>query len=175
MLALTVEAGRKDRLPHLLATISVGIKRNRFSFTDTRCRAVLVACLTGFAATEPLSNQKECQTRAKCFGNPKPHVDNNKPIFLIDLTVDNNSKPLIFLILAKGTQHNKHIRVCSSNRILYGWQFGLTKVLLAEGDAPFPFVRHRHISLRRSLLLRKIMMLAQRDRENSRKKTKVAN
>lgn len=29
-------------------------------------------------------------------------------------------------------------------------RFGLTKVLLAEGDAPFPFVRHRNISLRRN-------------------------
>lgn len=71
MLALKVEAGRKDRLPHLLATISVGIKRNRFSFTDTRRRVALVACLTGFAATEPLSNQKERQKRAKCFGELK--------------------------------------------------------------------------------------------------------
>lgn len=54
--------------------------------------------------------------------------------------------------------------------IIQGWYFGLTKVLLAEGDAPFPFVGHCSISLRRTLLLRKTMMLAQRDRENSRKK-----
>lgn len=46
MLAGKVEVGRKDRLPHLLATISVGIKRNRFSFTGTRWCAALVDCLT---------------------------------------------------------------------------------------------------------------------------------
>lgn len=44
-LALKVEVGRKDHLPHLLATISVGIKRNRFSFTETRRCAALAHCL----------------------------------------------------------------------------------------------------------------------------------
>ncbi len=43
---MKVEVGRKDRLPPLLATISVGIKRNRFSFTEARWRAVLADCLT---------------------------------------------------------------------------------------------------------------------------------
>lgn len=46
MLALKEEVGRKDRLPHLLATISVGIKRNRFSWTETSCCAPLVSCIT---------------------------------------------------------------------------------------------------------------------------------
>lgn len=57
-LALKVEVGRKDRLPHLLATISVGIKRNRFSFTETRWRAALADCLTVH-----LLQLSHCQTR----------------------------------------------------------------------------------------------------------------
>lgn len=56
---MKVEVGRKDRLPHLLATISAGIKRNRFSFTETRWCVALADCLTAFATVEPLSNQKE--------------------------------------------------------------------------------------------------------------------
>lgn len=60
MLALKEEVGRKDRLPHLLATISVGIKRNRFSWTETSCCAPLVSCIHfEFARTKPLSSQKE--------------------------------------------------------------------------------------------------------------------
>lgn len=56
----------------------------------------------------------------------------------------------------------------------HGLYFGLTKVLLAEGDAPFPLMRHRNISLRRTLL-RKIMMRAQRERENSKKNKNKLN
>lgn len=57
---MKVEVGRKDRLPLLLATISVGIKTNCFSFTETWW-----CCCCGrlphraFAAVEPLSDQKE--------------------------------------------------------------------------------------------------------------------
>lgn len=90
-------------------------------------------------------------------------------LFLVDLTVDNKSKPHIFLIFAKETQHQLQTDICKHNKKKKkGSRFGLTKVLLAEGDAPFPFVRHRNTSLRRTLLLRKIMMLAQKDRENSK-------
>lgn len=83
-------------------------------------------------------------------------------IFLIDLTVDNNSSNLIFTLSTKGTYHNKDTRICKCYK--KGLCFGLTKALLAEGDASFPFAGHCHISLRGTLLLRKVM-LAQKQRE----------
>lgn len=43
---MKVEVGRKDRLPHLLATIAVDIKIRRVSFTGKRCCASLADCLT---------------------------------------------------------------------------------------------------------------------------------
>lgn len=45
-LVLRVEVGRKDRLPRLLATTSVDIKRHRFSFAETRRCAALADCLS---------------------------------------------------------------------------------------------------------------------------------
>lgn len=44
---MKVEVGRKDRLPLLLATISVGSKRNRFSLTETGLCDALTQCLAG--------------------------------------------------------------------------------------------------------------------------------
>lgn len=58
-------------------------------------------------------------------------------MFLVGLIVDNESKRHIFLFFAKGTHTNIHI--CFSHITKRGWYFGLNKVLLAEGDATFPF------------------------------------
>lgn len=62
---MKAEAGRKDRLPLLLATISVGIKRDRFSSTETgRC----VDCLTAhLLQLSHYQTKKEARTRAKHF------------------------------------------------------------------------------------------------------------
>lgn len=63
MLALKAEAGRKDRLLHLLATISVGIeKRSQFDCDQAVSRfGWQPHCV--FATSEPLSNQKETVKR----------------------------------------------------------------------------------------------------------------
>lgn len=63
MLALKAEAGRKDRLLHLLATISVGIeKKSQFDWDQAVSRfGWQPHCV--FATSEPLSNQKETVKR----------------------------------------------------------------------------------------------------------------
>lgn len=89
-------------------------------------------------------------------------------IFLIDLTVDNKSNNRIFKFLTKEhTTTKTHAFPNVTKKVC----FGLTKALLAEGDASFPFAGHCHISLRRALLLRKVM-LAQRKRELQEEITK---
>lgn len=172
---MKVEVGRKDRLPHLLATIAVDIKIRRVSFTGKRCRASLADCLTVCLPSWTTINPKGTKDRKVLWSLKTTWV--YKLLFLVDLTVDNKSKPHFFLIFAKETQHQLQTDICKHNKKKKkGSRFGLTKVLLAEGDAPFPFVRHRNTSLRRTLLLRKIMMLAQKDRENSKQqKTKTGN
>lgn len=82
--------------------------------------------------------------------------------FLIDLTVDNNSNNLIFALSTK--EHTTAETHAFPNVTKKGLCFGLTKALLAEGDASFPFAGLCHKSLRRTHLLRKVM-LAQRQRE----------
>lgn len=83
-------------------------------------------------------------------------------VFLIDLTVDNHSKNHLFTLSTK--EHTTMKTHAFPNVTKKGLCFGLTKALLAEGDASFPFAGHCQISLRRTLLLRKVM-LAQRQRE----------
>lgn len=162
MLALKVEAGRKDRLLHLLATISVGIeKKSQFDWDQAVSRfGWQPHCV--FATSEPLSNQKE--TVKRVFLNLKililwVELLNDFPYWSDSGQQQQQSH---FYIIDKGTYHNKDTRISKCYK--KGLCFGLTKVLLAEGDASFPFAGHCHISLRRTLLLRKVM-LAQRQRE----------
>lgn len=55
---MRAEAGRKDRLPRLLATTSVDIKRHRFSGAETGGGRLPTA---RFAAVKPLLNQQELE------------------------------------------------------------------------------------------------------------------
>lgn len=161
MLALKAEAGRKDRLLHLLATISVGIeKKSQFDWDQAVSRfGWQPHCV--FATSEPLSNQKE--TVKRVFLNLKiliwVELINAFPYWSDSGQQQQQSH---FYIIDQGTYHNKdtHFQMLPKK----GLYFGLTKALLAEGDASFPFAGHCHISLRRTPLLRKVM-LAQRQRE----------
>lgn len=115
---------------------------------------------------EPLSTQKELKTE-KCFGVWR-QLKYIKCCSLLTWQWTTRANLTSFSFSLKKNSTNYKQTFANITKRKKGSRFGLTKVLLAEGDAPFPFVRHRNTSLRRTLLLRKIMMLAQKDRENSK-------
>lgn len=80
--------------------------------------------------------------------------------FLIDLTVDNHSNNLIFTLLTKERTTTK--THAFPNITKKGLCFGLTKALLAEGDASFPFAGHCHITLRKDAPVEKSDACAER-------------
>lgn len=163
MLALKVEVGRKDRLLRLLATISVGIEKNNQFHWDQA-----VSCF-GWQPHCVFATPNHYQTKRK---QQREFFLNLKLLILIVQLVNyfpywsesgQQWQQSHFYIIDIGTYHNNDTRVSKCYK--KGLCFGLTKALLAEGDAffpPLPYIA--------ALLLRKVMR-AQRQRELQEKIT----
>lgn len=173
------EAGRKDRLRRQLATISAGIKRNKKKKHSLRVLHVaaaraLVPChtlhLLELSHYQAKRNWLESKNASGGLWNK-----GEEKYFLLGLTVGENSKHLVMIKTRAQWKSTAIVGIqteFSGKEGVFWGEFGLTKALLAEGDAPFPFYFLFWIrqSLRRTLLLRKATPLAQRAGENSRKK-----
>lgn len=170
MLALKAEAGRKDRLLHLLATISVGIeKRSQFDWDQAVSHfGWQPHCV--FATSEPLSNQKEAVKRV--FLNLKililwEELLNDFP-YWSDSGQPQQKSP--FYIIDKGTYHNEDTRIskCYKKRVcvLVWLRLYWLKEMLLSPLLDIARFRCAGRSCWEKWCLR-------RDRENSRKKLPV--
>lgn len=102
-LALKVAVDRKDRLPHLLATISVGIKGQRL--VSLRPGVALADCLASYLLQLSHCQSKKSYVAVECFAmtnnalvNVSKGIINNRLTFLPDPRVASNSKHHIVLI-----------------------------------------------------------------------------
>lgn len=113
-----------------------------------------------FATSEPLSNQKETVRRVSEF---KDHSTTSRAAQWLSLLIWQwTTTATTSFLHERGAYHHRDTGISKGYK--KARRFGLTKAVLAEGDASFPFAGHCHISLRRTLLLRKVMR-AQSQRE----------